>query len=246
MRLLKKSVSIVLSLILIFSVFTIVPFEFGADATVVTTWSELVSTVNNGRSVVLGADITGGASDTFLNVANGKTISVNLNGFLLSRGEISDNKTGYIFKISSGAMLTVTDSGENNRGRITGGSSENGGAFYNEGTLIIESGSIVNNSASKSGGAVYNNGSFTMSGGVLSGNISPEGGAVYNDAQGIMVLSGTAELMDNKSDSFAGGYQVARIRDIPAMELQDSFTLTVTAGDQNGTVTYSPMNSATM
>lgn len=204
MRLLKKSVSIILSIVLIFSIFAVVPFEFSAE-TVVTTWGELAGAVSNGRSAVLGADITGGASDSFLNIAGGKTISIDLNGFTLSRGEISDAKTGYVFKISSGAMLTVTDSGEGSRGRITGGSSENGGAFYNEGTLNIESGSVVNNSASKSGGAVYNKGSFNMSGGVLSGNVSPEGGAVYNDAQGIMTLSGTAVLIENKSDSYGGG-----------------------------------------
>ena len=39
-----------------------------------------------------------------------------------------------------------------------------------------------------------------------------------------------------------GTYQVARIRGIAASELQDNFTLTVTAGEAVGTVKYSPMN----
>lgn len=39
-----------------------------------------------------------------------------------------------------------------------------------------------------------------------------------------------------------GGYQIARIRNIPANELKDSFTVTVTAGGASGRVTYSPMN----
>ena len=39
-----------------------------------------------------------------------------------------------------------------------------------------------------------------------------------------------------------GGYQIARIRDIPAKCLKDSFTLTVTAGANSGTAKYSPMN----
>lgn len=39
-----------------------------------------------------------------------------------------------------------------------------------------------------------------------------------------------------------GAYQVARIRGIPAKELQDNFTLTVKAGEATYTVTYSPMN----
>lgn len=40
----------------------------------------------------------------------------------------------------------------------------------------------------------------------------------------------------------SGGYQVARIRGIPAKELQNSFTLSVTAVESSGSVTYSPMN----
>ena len=40
-----------------------------------------------------------------------------------------------------------------------------------------------------------------------------------------------------------GGYQVARIRNIAAKELQDDFTLTVKSGETVlGTITYSPMN----
>ena len=39
-----------------------------------------------------------------------------------------------------------------------------------------------------------------------------------------------------------GGYHVARIRGIPAKELQNSFTLDLTAGTAGGSVTYSPMN----
>ena len=39
-----------------------------------------------------------------------------------------------------------------------------------------------------------------------------------------------------------GEYQIARIRGIPANELKDSVTLTVTAGEESGSVTYSPMN----
>ena len=40
----------------------------------------------------------------------------------------------------------------------------------------------------------------------------------------------------------SSGYQVARIRGIPAKELKDSFTLSVTVGESGGSVTYSPMN----
>ena len=38
------------------------------------------------------------------------------------------------------------------------------------------------------------------------------------------------------------GYQVARIRNIPAKRIGDSFTVTVCRETESGTVTYSPLN----
>ena len=43
-------------------------------------------------------------------------------------------------------------------------------------------------------------------------------------------------------ESVSGSYQIARIRDIPAKQLLNSFTLQISAGEASGSVTYSPMN----
>ena len=40
----------------------------------------------------------------------------------------------------------------------------------------------------------------------------------------------------------SGGYQIARIRGIAAKELQNSFTMNVSAKDKTGSISYSPMN----
>ena len=64
MKMLKKSVSVLLSLIMVWGVFSAAPFCVGA-ATVVTTWQQLVSAVSSGGSVILGADITSGPFDSF-------------------------------------------------------------------------------------------------------------------------------------------------------------------------------------
>ncbi len=204
MKMLKKSVSVLLSLIMVWGVFSAAPFCVGA-ATVVTTWQQLVSAVSSGGSVILGADITSGPFDSFLHITGGKRVDVDLNGYALSRGESSNSETGTVFKIGSGATLRITDSGAGSTGKISGGSSEQGGAFFNEGTLLIEGGSICQNTSSVSGGAVYNKGTFTMSGGMLSGNISEDGGALFNAAGGTAVLSGTAILKDNECHTYGGG-----------------------------------------
>ena len=74
-----------MSLIILFGCFTIVPFAAGAQSVVVKTWAELVSAVNSRSAVVLGADITGGESDAFLQIAEGSEIVIDLNGCTLSR-----------------------------------------------------------------------------------------------------------------------------------------------------------------
>ena len=58
MRLLKKSVSVILSLVMVVSVFAAVPFVAAAETLDVTTWEQLRLAIYYGRSAVLGADIT--------------------------------------------------------------------------------------------------------------------------------------------------------------------------------------------
>ena len=43
-------------------------------------------------------------------------------------------------------------------------------------------------------------------------------------------------------EAASGSYRIARIRDIPAKQLLNSFTLQVSAGEASGSVTYSPVN----
>lgn len=228
MRTLKKSVSILLSVIIIFGIFAIVPFEAGAQSVVITTWAELVSAVRSGNAVVLGADITGTASDSFLDITDGSEIVIDLNGYTLSRGTIGKDDPGYVIRIGANAALTVADSSENDSGKISGGSSENGGAFINMGTLNIEGGTICNNSASGNGGAVCNNGTFNMSGGVIRDNVSSSGGAVYNNTNAVMTLSGTAKLTQNEATGTFGGavfnYGKLTILDLAEISHNKAFT----------------------
>ena len=228
MRMLKKSVSLLLSFMIICGGFTIVPFEAGAQSVTVKTWDELVSALSSGNAVVLGADITGKETDAVLDIAEGGDIVIDLNGYTLSRGAIGKDDPGYVFKIDANATLTVADSSGNASGKIAGGSSTQGGAFYNKGTLTIEGGSICNNYSSESGGAVYNTGTFHMSGGVICNNVSANGGAVYNAPNGVVTLSGTAKLTGNESNTYGGGAvtNYGRLTILDAAELSQNKAFT--------------------
>ena len=72
-----------------------------------------------------------------------------------------------------------------------------GGGVCNEGVMTMTGGSIANNVCGQWGGGVHvNKGSFTMTGGTISGNMASEnGGGVYVKAA--MSLGGTAKITDN-------------------------------------------------
>ena len=170
-----------LSFVMVFSLFQIVPFQ--AAAAQASTWSELQSQISGSDrvTVTLTGDITAEESDDCLMIAGGKVVTIDLNGYTLSRGKISADDNGSVISVKSGGSLTVKDSSGDSTGIITGGNSKNGGAICSEGTLTIESGKITENTASESGGAIYNKGSLTISGGCIENNAAKDGG-VFSDA----------------------------------------------------------------
>ena len=101
--------------------------------------------------------------------------------------------TGGTVSIVQGT-LTVTDSGSG--GTITGGFAELGGGIANNGTLIIEGGSIEGNSAFYDGGGIYNSGTLAMRGGTVTGNTAGRyGGGVLHNAT--LTMEGTPVVWDN-------------------------------------------------
>ena len=83
----------------------------------------------------------------------------------------------------------------------------------------------------------------------LPGNVKFEGATLSLKSETTLSLYFTSDTpltfsVDDKTVETAssGNYQIARIRGIAAKELQDSFTLKITAGEATGSATYSPMN----
>ena len=165
--------------------------------TVVNTEEALTTAVANGGSVQLTGDIT---LSSRLNIASGKTVSIDLNGHTLQRSLEAAADDGNVIYVSEGGTLTISDGGGS--GKIMGGWATEGGGIYNAGTLTIQGGSITQNNASSQGGGIWNKGTLTLSGGTVSHNEAPSTGGIDNT--GTMTMTdGTVD--SNVSTTWGGG-----------------------------------------
>ena len=156
------------------------------------TWADLQQALNTGGTVSLDSDVIASASDEALIVPQGVTVTLDLNGHTINRGlsEVAENGSVIVVQ----GTLTVRDSGSG--GTITGGFAELGGGIANNGTLIIEGGSIEGNCAVYDGGGIYNSGTLAMRGGTVTGNTAGRyGGGVLHNAT--LTMEGTPVVWDN-------------------------------------------------
>lgn len=163
-------------------------------------WSNLKGYMEQNSYIKLTGNCTAGGSDTYLNVPSGKTVELDLNGYIINRGLDDLSTNGHVILIESGGTLTIKDDSNSGEGKIKGGKcSSHGGGIYNAGTLIIQSGSIKENRTYQYGGGIYNTGSLTISGGNITGNSSSSdsGGGIYNS--GTLEISGLITINNNTS-----------------------------------------------
>ena len=135
-------------------------------------WDTLVEAINGGStSITLGDDVSREGSTKEIVISQGKTVTINLNGYTLDGGG-----KGPVITVEEGGTLTIVDEpgdGREANGVITGGetSSNGGGIYVNGGTLTMEGGAISGNQAENGGGVYLTNGAtFTMTGGEISEN----------------------------------------------------------------------------
>ena len=179
----KKILPVLLSLTLFVSVMPAsVMTAYAANAKDAKT---LTSAVSAGGTVKLTKDIT---LTQELVVPSGIEVTLDLNGKTLDRGLDTPQENGSVIRIESGATLTLSDGTGYNAGTVTGGASQNGGGIFNEGTLVIEGGTVKGNKASDNGGGIYNGGTLTLSGGAVEDNEADNGGGVYNGSDAVMTV----------------------------------------------------------
>ncbi len=151
-----------------------------ADSTV-TTEADLRTAVQSSQTVTLGDDIT--LNSSRLEINNGTTVTLNLNGHTLKRQMTAVDNAGQVIFVASSGQLTITDTKGN--GIITGGWANMGGGIFvqNGGTLTISGGTITGNRAAVFGGGIHNEGTLTITGGSITNNTSEQyGGGIYSNS----------------------------------------------------------------
>lgn len=208
MKKIRQSVSILLTMIMVLSVFTVSPFSVFADDNTVTDETTLKAKINAGESVKLGAPIT---LSSRLKIDNGASVTIDLNGYKLDRNSGGSLNSSVIY-LSNHSMLTVTDSSGNNSGLITGGYADDGGGVYvgRDCIFIMKGGTISSNQAQYDGGGIYiEDGDLTnvsLEGGIIENNHSnDDGGGIYIDEGAAVNISGNVVIRNNTSDNRGGG-----------------------------------------
>ena len=125
------------------------------------TLAEALEAVQNGETITVVDNINFGEVEfegTAINVATGKNFTLDLNGYTISG---IDSGMSSLINISSNATLVINDSSAEGTGKIT--YSDGGSAILNEGSLIVNGGTVC--------GMIYFN-----SDGIASSNVTINGG----------------------------------------------------------------------
>lgn len=158
----------------------------------INSWSVLKDAlIADGATITLYNDLTD-VSNVGALVVNG-TVVLDLNGHTLNRNRTAEETDGCVFKVGSGANLTIIN------GTITGGwTSTSGGGICSEGgDLTLNGVVVVNNKCHELGGGINcNGGSFSMNGGGIIRNQTTHDGT-HAGGGGIYVDEVTAFEMNN-------------------------------------------------
>ena len=176
--------------------------------TEVNTWTGLQEAINNASAdyeiIKLSGDVVNTENKDCI-LVNGKTVTIDLNGYTVNRNRTSSDEDGHVFWLKGNAKLTIRDSAGG--GTITGGYAKRGGGIHiNEGcTCTISGGTITGNKASVDGGGIYVRGILKMTGGSIVRNYSDDtGGGIYVNSTGKINLTGV-NISYNTTDDQGGG-----------------------------------------
>ncbi len=199
----------------------------------ISTWNELRAMASTGEATryILVNDVTRPANAGNISMAQGTSLSLDLNGHTLN----VNGYDGWAFYVSNISTFRLRDTA--GTGRITGAikpvvlvagggrATMEGGTISGNTFLTIDStirrgcgavyvmggayftmngGTIEDNTASGSGGGIYNEGHVAIHGGTIRNNTAIDGGGICNDLSGSLDLDG-GEILANTATSKGGG-----------------------------------------
>jgi len=175
---------------------------------VITSWSDLKKALTDvSGTISVYRDLSDVLNEGAL-VVSGNMV-LDLNGYTLNRNRAAAETDGCVFKVGSGASLTIIN------GTITGGwNSGSGGGIYSEGDLTLNGVVVVNNKCTATGGGIYcKTGSFNMTdGGIIrnqttvNGNTAG-GGGIYADLVAAFEMNNVT-VTENSTISKGGGIRL--------------------------------------
>ncbi len=169
----------------------------GSDNNNGTSWQLAKATITNATGTVADNGTIYIADGTY----NESNMTINTNMTIIGESQtgtiINAQTNGYIFNIASGVTLNLINL------TLENGSSGNGGAIYNYGTLTSTNSTFTNNTATGSGGSIYNDGNLTVTNGTFNYN-NGIGGAIYNSYSSSMALTGTIFNQDSNTADYDG------------------------------------------
>lgn len=133
-------------------------------------WEALQEAMNAGGVIKLAADVTAASNEAALNIPEGKTVVLELNGHIINRALAAPAEDGSV--IINNGTLAIMEDGQIKGGNTTG----NGGGILNNGNITLYGGKITGNKAKGLGGGIYNNKEntategFWMTGGLIADN----------------------------------------------------------------------------
>ena len=158
----------------------------------------------NNVEIQLTQDI---ALSDYLDIDNGLTVTLDLNGHTLSRSLYAADIDGHVIWIRKGGTLTIKDSSGDNSGKLTGGWAYNGGGINvsTNSTLYFQGGTITGCKGAVTGGAICNKGTCHFEGGVIDDCWGQDCGGIHNfDEDCTLTISG-GEIKNCSSYGGGGG-----------------------------------------
>ena len=220
------------------------------------TWADLVKALKSGGEIVLDLDYTASENDKGLEVPEGVSAVLDLNGYTVNGDALPDEDVLIV-----NGELTLTDSDDGGKitgrdgddvvyvdegsftlseGKIEGVNNDYGGVYVEDtGNFLVSGGEVITTDGSC---AVYNLGELIMDDGLISGtgcysavynrsNFRLNGGTVYGDAVDVVYTEGTMIMNGGSITGLVGSinsYGYGIYVDSSAMYISGGFDIDVT------------------